>query len=379
MINKRLLIKNLLAHNDENSFYDKKLQLNLSEKEGKAKFLKHICAFSNSNPSNNSYIVVGVRDENNAIEGVDFFDDSRLQNLINAYLKNPPVVSYENISFPHLPKGKVVGLVSILPTNQGVCELNKNIWKYYGGMVFYRNGSISMPKEAPQMPHKDFNSKTVDLIENHSRNNIKLTLDGVFSFMEDHKSYEPQYRVFKEYFVVCWAGASKQVKDQIYYSRVDIELINEQVRLFYSVFDEVSITISEEEFKITEYISLGYDGTHKYYPFEELSICFKNNVNYEMVSNVIFEPPIFPASVLDFLMKKNEDLIEKVFKKEALSTKETKSFNELPTTYLLCYLNGYLDALDRLKEVKLIVKEYSPKVYQQYKDVLRVIRKIRYN
>ena len=42
MINKRLLIKNLLAHNDENSFYDKKRQLNLHTKEGKAKFLKHI-------------------------------------------------------------------------------------------------------------------------------------------------------------------------------------------------------------------------------------------------------------------------------------------------------------------------------------------------
>lgn len=42
MINKRLLIKNLLAHNDENSFYDKKQKLSLSNKEGKAKFLKHI-------------------------------------------------------------------------------------------------------------------------------------------------------------------------------------------------------------------------------------------------------------------------------------------------------------------------------------------------
>ena len=33
MINKRLLIKNLLAHNDENSFYDKKRQINIGEKE----------------------------------------------------------------------------------------------------------------------------------------------------------------------------------------------------------------------------------------------------------------------------------------------------------------------------------------------------------
>ena len=51
MINKRLLIKNLLSHNDENSFYDKKMRLSFTSKEGKGKFLKHICALSNSNPS----------------------------------------------------------------------------------------------------------------------------------------------------------------------------------------------------------------------------------------------------------------------------------------------------------------------------------------
>ena len=40
MINKRLLIKNLLAHNDENTFFDKKRKIDISQKEGKAKFLK---------------------------------------------------------------------------------------------------------------------------------------------------------------------------------------------------------------------------------------------------------------------------------------------------------------------------------------------------
>ena len=58
MINKRLLIKNLLAHNNENTFYDKKLKISIDTKEGKGKFLKHICALSNSNPKNNSYIVI---------------------------------------------------------------------------------------------------------------------------------------------------------------------------------------------------------------------------------------------------------------------------------------------------------------------------------
>ena len=132
MINKRLLIKNLLAHNDENSFYDKKRKINIGEKEGKAKFLKHICALSNSNPKNNSYIVIGVEDEDNNIVGVDFFDDSKIQNLINAYLTNPPIVQYENIPFPHLPDDRVVGLVTIRAINE-ITSLRKNIWKYYGG------------------------------------------------------------------------------------------------------------------------------------------------------------------------------------------------------------------------------------------------------
>ena len=118
MINKRLLIKNLLAHNDESSFYDKKRKINLGSKEGKAKFLKHVCALSNSNPKNNSFIVIGVEDETNTISGVDFFDDSKIQNLINAYLTNPPVITYENVPFRNLPEHKVVGLVTIRPTQK---------------------------------------------------------------------------------------------------------------------------------------------------------------------------------------------------------------------------------------------------------------------
>ena len=130
MINKRLLIKNLLAHNDESSFYDKKRKIDLGSKEGKAKFLKHVCALSNSNPKNNSFIVVGVEDEANTISGVDFFDDSKIQNLINAYLTNPPIITYENVPFPNLHEHKVVGLVTILPT-QKITSLRKNIWKYW--------------------------------------------------------------------------------------------------------------------------------------------------------------------------------------------------------------------------------------------------------
>src|SRR6478609_7305369 len=140
MINKRLLIKNLLAHNDESSFYDKKRQLNLHSREGKGKFLKHICALTNSNPNNNSYIVVGVEDQDNEIVGDDFFDDSRIQNLVNAYLENPPKIQYENVPFPHLSKDKVVGLVTIRPKNK-VSFFKKGIHTIPSHSVFRREGS----------------------------------------------------------------------------------------------------------------------------------------------------------------------------------------------------------------------------------------------
>ncbi len=187
-----------MAHNDESSFYDKKRKINLGTKEGKAKFLKHICALSNSNPANNSYIVIGVEDEGNEINGVDFFDDSKIQNLINAYLTNAPLISYENVMFPHLPDDKVVGLVSIRPTGE-ITSLRKNIWKYWGGSIFLRDGSISMPKDF-DIEIKDVNSEIVKAIENKAKNNIELTLDGVMDFINNrHNDLDAHYRVFTEH------------------------------------------------------------------------------------------------------------------------------------------------------------------------------------
>lgn len=377
MINKRLLIKNLLAHNDENSFYDKKRKLNLSYKEGKAKFLKHICALSNSNPKNNSYIVIGVDDTDNKIIGVDFFDDSKIQNLINAYLTNPPIVQYENIPFPHLPDDKVIGLVTIR-ANKGLTSLRKNIWKYYGGAVFFRDGSMSMPKVF-DIEIKDVNSVIVSAIENHALNNIELTLNGVFDFMKKREDYSPKYKVFKEYFVLCWAGQKKEVKDKIFYSRVDIELINEQRRLFYSALDEVSIANSENNFSIIEYVKLGLHNNHKYYKLEETVIEFGHNGNYSIETNLLFEPPQFDKKVLHHIYNSNNALIEKLKKEMPLYINETNDLKNLSATYLICYLNGFENAIDKLEEVKPLLKSYSKEIYEGYKLTMRILRKVRYN
>ncbi len=378
MINKRLLIKNLLAHNDENSFYDKKRLLNISQKEGKAKFLKHVCALANSNPYNNSYIVIGVEDEDNHITGVDFFDDSKIQNLVNAYLSNPPMVSYENIPFPHLSDNLVVGLVTIRPNFGKICSLRKNIWKYYGGSVFIREGSISMPKVFG-IEIKDVNSKIVDSIEKHAQNNIELTLDGVFDFMKKRKDYNPEYKVFKEYFVVCWAGKIKKIKNEVYYSRVDIELINEQVKLFYSDLDEVSISIDKDYFKIVEYVHLGLQNKFQYYPLEEVQIKFKDNAGYEMESKLLFDPPKFDKKILYHIYNSNNALISKLKNGSALNKNEEKDLLNLPATYLICYFNDFELAIQKLESAKEVLKKHSQKLYQSYKESMRILRKVQYS
>ncbi len=378
MINKRLLIKNLLAHNDESSFYDKKRKIDLGSKEGKAKFLKHVCALSNSNPNNNSYIVIGVEDETNEINGVDFFDDSKIQNLINAYLSNPPLVIYENVAFPNLSSDKVVGLVTIRATEE-ITSLRRNIWKYWGGSIFMRDGSISMPKDF-DIVIEDVNSEIVKAIENKAKNNIEYTLDGVIDFNYNrHKDLDASYKVFKEQFVVCWAGITKKVKENLYYSRVDIELINEQVRLFYSTLDEVSITFNEDEFRIIEYVHLGLNNAYKYHPLEEVVITFQENGSYQMDTELIFDPPQFNKKTLHHIYNANNALVEKLRKGIPLNASEKKDIRNLPATYLICYLNDFTEAKTKLLETKPYLKNIGGAVYDSYKESVRILRKVKYS
>ncbi len=378
MINKRLLIKNLLAHNDENSFYDKKQKISLDTKEGKAKFLKHVCALSNSNPENNSYIVIGVEDQLNKIEGVDFFDDSKIQNLINSYFKNPPKIQYENIPFPSLPRYKVVGLVTISPINK-VTSLKKGIWKYVRGRIFYRRGSNSM-STLGKFELKSTNKDIVEAIEKNASNSIQLTLDGVFDFFNRHKeAYNPTYKVFNEQFVLCWAGEKKIVGDKVFYSRVDIELINEQVRLFYSALDEVKIEYNKQSFIITEYVFLRIKDEFDFYPLEKTVIHFKENGKHDIVTELLFKPPCFNKKELHHIFNNCNTILSKLKKKVPLNEIERVDLQELPTNYMICVLNEIPNAFSKLKESKNVLKNLEDKTsYIKYKEAVRVLRKVNY-
>ena len=376
MINKRLLVKNLLAHNNENSFYDKKRQLNLHTKEGKGKFLKHICALSNSNPFNNSYIVVGVEDDDNEIVGDDFIDDSRIQNLVNAYLENPPKITYDNISFPNLPKERVVGLVTIKPKNK-ISYFKKNIYTILINSTFIRIGSNTVPTEEKIAVSKS-NVATVISIENNSRNSIALTLESVLDFITvRHKDLDNQYQVFKENFVVCWAGKKHIVRNETYYSRVAIELMNEQIKLFYSNQDEVIIHYDDDSFTITEYVKLGLNDATSYYPLERLTFSFYDNGYYKMQTEMLFEPPQYNKKLLFHIYNSVKNTLEKLEKNKAVVEEDVL---RIAPTLMICYLNGFTDAKQKLIDAKSVLKAYQNSMaFLSFKHSLRILRKMKYN
>ena len=143
MINKRLLIKSLLAHNDENSFYDKKRQLNLVQREGKAKFLKHICALSNSNPKNNSYIVVGVdkKFKNDKME--------KLKEAIKAEVKNMLVEAKDedDKKASKSAKGKAKGMKALEKEEQKLRDQKKKLQdKIFPLIQDFKNKKIDKDK-----------------------------------------------------------------------------------------------------------------------------------------------------------------------------------------------------------------------------------------
>lgn len=377
MINKRLLVKNLLEHHGENSFYDKKLLIDLENKEGKAKFLKHICALSNSNPKNNSYIVIGVDDESNNILGVDFFDDAKLQNLVNAYLENPPAIQYENVRFPHLDEGKVVGLVTIRPQD-AITSLRKNIWKYYGGMVFLREGSISYPKDFG-IHVRNINEGIVASIEKNASTNLEFTLSRVVEFMSrKDDGLVAKYNVFKEQYVICWSGKVKHKKNQKYYSRVDIELVNEQVQLFYSTFDEVQITIDDDRFSILEYVELGIGNAQRYHPLERKTLLFLPQGGYRLESKILFNPPYYDRRTLHHIYNTNLSLLARLAAQLPLAENQLIDLHNLPETMLICKFNNVGEPMEKMTAFKTYLKNY-PDVYRAYKEAHRILRKVKYN
>ena len=223
------------------------------------------------------------------------------------------------------------------------------------------------------------NTSTVLEIEKNSRNSIAHTLDGVIDFMNfKHKDMSPKYKVFKELFVICWAGNVKKVRNVNYLSRVDIELINEQVKLFYSAQDVVTITYDDNSFTIIEYVPLGLNDKTSYYPLEQQTILFYDNGYYKIDRKLLFEPPEFNKKMLFHIYNSNIALLNKLSKETQLSNRELKDLENLPSAFMICYLNGFEEAKNKLIDAKALLKPFS-QVYLSFKDALRILRKMKYD
>lgn len=275
----------------------------------------------------------------------------------------------------------MVGLVTISP-NAKTSYFKKNIYTILGGTVFLRLGSNSIPVDAGNVDiNNNQNADTVTAIENSSHNSIEYTLEGVIDFINyRHKDMTAKYKVFKELFIVCWAGHKKVVKGRSYFSRVDIELINEQVKLFYSALDEVSIEYTDDNFVITEYVALGLNDKTSYYPLEQVAISFEDNGYYKIESQLLFEPPQYNRKMMYHIYNANLALLSKLQNAVPLSEREEKDIKNLPHTLMICYLNGFNDARRKLIDAKPLLKTYPENsVYISFKEAMRVLRKMKYD
>jgi hypothetical protein len=188
----------------------------------------------------------------------------------------------------------------------------------------------------------------------------------------------PKYKVFKELFVICWAGIVKKSRDKTYLSRVDIELINEQIKLFYSAQDVVEITFDEDTFTIIEYVPLGLNDKTSYYPLEKQTIHFQDNGYYKIEREFLFQPPEFNKKLLFHIYNVNLSILKKLEKGFELSGRENKDLENLPSTLMICYLNGFEDAKQKLIDAKLVLKPFN-QVYLSFKESLRILRKMKYD
>ena len=290
MLNKRKLIRLLLRYNhSEASFFDLKRELGLKTRKGKAKLLKHISALSNANPGNESYIIVGISDKSNDLIGADFLDDANIQNLVHAYLKERPGIRYENVTFPELPKGKYIGLLTISPSRD-VCRFSKSIAGYHKGDAYIRFGSTSVPLDEA-VYSLDFNNVDgVKSLQSQARVRLSDTINSVLAFFRNtDDSYNPRHFVFQDQHVLCFSGW--KVSETLW-SECNVELVGENVEMFFSATKHIALEQQENALIITEYVALSVNYEFNFYPLEETIIRFSDTGDYEISNSFVFVPPV---------------------------------------------------------------------------------------
>src|SRR5690606_4106355 len=171
----------------------------------------------------------------------------------------------------------------------------------------------------------------------------------------------------------------KGQKNATYLSRVDIELINEQVKIFYSALDEVSISYTESEFVITEYVKIGFRKNNRYLPFGVQKIIFNDSMTYRITSEIIFKTPEIDKRHLHHLYNYYVAVLNKLKSSKRLTTTEENDLENLCYSLMLLYLHVFNYANDVFIAHEDIFKigKY-PFLYTALKELIRHLRILKY-
>jgi hypothetical protein len=74
----------------------------------------------------------------------------------------------------------------------------------------------------------------------------------------------------------------------------------------------------------------------------------------------------------------NIALLNKLQRGLLLTEREHKDLENLPSTFMICYLNGFEEAKQKLIDAKALLKPYN-QVYLSFKEALRILRKMKYD
>ena len=95
---------------------------------------------------------------------------------------------------------------------------------------------------------------------------------------------------------------------------------------------------------------------------------------------MLFEPPAFNKKMLHHIYNSNLALLDKLNKEVSISEREVKDLENLPSTLMICYLNGFEEAKHKLIEAKPLLKaQKNTTVYLSFKEAMRILRKMKYN
>jgi hypothetical protein len=93
---------------------------------------------------------------------------------------------------------------------------------------------------------------------------------------------------------------------------------------------------------------------------------------------MLFQPPEFNPKMLHHIYNADLTLIDKLQKGIPLSVRETRDLENLPSTFMICHLNGFDDAKQKLADCKELLRSY-PTAYVSFKEAMRILRKMKYD